>query len=47
VWRESLLSFQQRNAERSAAFFGVPTNQMVEFGTGHASLSTARSDARA
>jgi hypothetical protein len=23
----------QRNAERSAAFFGVPTRQVVEFGT--------------
>jgi KUP system potassium uptake protein len=33
VWRESLFAFLQRNAERSAAFFGVPTGQVVEFGT--------------
>jgi KUP system potassium uptake protein len=33
VWRESLFAFLQRNAERSAAFFGVPTKQVVEFGT--------------
>ena len=25
VWRETLFAFLQRNAERSAAFFGVPT----------------------
>src|SRR3954462_11048643 len=33
VWRESLFAFLQRNAERTAAFFGVPTSQVVEFGT--------------
>ena len=33
VWRESLFAFLQRNAERSAAFFGVPTRQVVEYGT--------------
>ena len=33
VWRETLFAFLQRNAERSAAFFGVPTKQVVEFGT--------------
>src|SRR5947199_6805710 len=33
VWRESLFAFLQRNAERSAAFFGVPTKQVGEFGT--------------
>ena len=33
VWRELLFAFLQRNAERSAAFFGVPTRQAVEFGT--------------
>jgi KUP system potassium uptake protein len=33
VWRESVFAFLQRNAERSAAFFGVPTGQVVEFGT--------------
>jgi len=33
VWRETLFAFLQRNAERSAAFFGVPTGQVVEFGT--------------
>ena len=33
VWRESLFAFLQRNAERSAAFFGVPSTQVVEFGT--------------
>ncbi|MDH7795398.1 MULTISPECIES: KUP/HAK/KT family potassium transporter [unclassified Beijerinckia] len=33
VWRENLFAFMQRNAERTAAFFDVPTNQVVEFGT--------------
>jgi KUP system potassium uptake protein len=33
LWRENLFAFLQRNAERSAAFFGVPTRQVVEFGT--------------
>src|ERR1044072_3421466 len=33
VWRESIFAFLHRNAERSAAFFGVPTKQVVEFGT--------------
>jgi len=33
VWRESVFAFLQRNAERSAAFFGVPARQVVEFGT--------------
>ncbi|TKW80201.1 MAG: potassium transporter Kup [Bradyrhizobium icense] len=33
VWREALFAFLQRNAEHSAAFFGVPTRQVVEFGT--------------
>jgi KUP system potassium uptake protein len=33
LWRENLFAFLQRNAERSAAFFGVPAKQVVEFGT--------------
>ena len=33
VWRKSVFAFLQRNAERSAAFFGLPTRQVVEFGT--------------
>jgi len=33
VWRETVFAFLQRNAERTAAFFGVPTGQVVEFGT--------------
>jgi KUP system potassium uptake protein len=33
LWRESVFAFLQRNAERSAAFFGLPTRQVVEFGT--------------
>jgi KUP system potassium uptake protein len=33
LWRETLFAFLQRNAERSAAFFGVPSRQVVEFGT--------------
>jgi KUP system potassium uptake protein len=33
LWRESLFAFLQRNAEHTAAFFGVPTGQVVEFGT--------------
>ena len=33
IWRETLFAFMQRNAERSAAFFGVPTKQVVEYGT--------------
>jgi hypothetical protein len=31
--RETLFAFLQRNAERSAAFFGVPAGQVVEFRT--------------
>jgi KUP system potassium uptake protein len=33
LWRETVFAFLQRNAERSAAFFGVPARQVVEFGT--------------
>jgi KUP system potassium uptake protein len=33
LWRETVFAFLQRNAERSAAFFGVPPRQVVEFGT--------------
>jgi KUP system potassium uptake protein len=33
MWRETVFAFLQRNAERSAAFFGVPPRQVVEFGT--------------
>ena len=33
LWRETVFAFLQRNAERSAAFFGVPAKQVVEFGT--------------
>ncbi len=33
AWRESLFAFMQRNAERTGAFFGVPTRQVVEVGT--------------
>ncbi|WJR81640.1 KUP/HAK/KT family potassium transporter [Bradyrhizobium sp. NP1] len=33
VWREAIFAFLQRNAERTAAFFDVPTSQVVEFGT--------------
>jgi KUP system potassium uptake protein len=33
LWRENVFAFLQRNAERSAAFFGVPPRQVVEFGT--------------
>ena len=33
VWRESLFAFLQHNAKSAAAFFGVPTRQLVEFGT--------------
>src|SRR5256885_11230216 len=33
LWRETLFAFLQRNAERTAAFFGVPTGQVVELGT--------------
>ncbi|QEL26416.1 potassium transporter Kup [Bosea sp. F3-2] len=32
VWRESLYSFMQRNAERSAAHFHIPATQVVEVG---------------
>ena len=32
-WRENLFAFMQRNAERTGAFFGVPTRQVVEIGT--------------
>ncbi len=33
VWREAVFAFLQRNAERTAAFFDVPSGQVVEFGT--------------
>ncbi|WP_409564708.1 potassium transporter Kup [Methylobacterium sp. J-067] len=33
IWRENLFAFMQRNAERTGAFFGVPTRQVVEVGT--------------
>jgi KUP system potassium uptake protein len=33
LWSETVFAFLQRNAERSAAFFGVPPRQVVEFGT--------------
>jgi KUP system potassium uptake protein len=33
LWRETVFAFLQRNAERTAAFFGVPAGQVVEFGT--------------
>ena len=33
IWRESLFAFLQHNAKGSAAFFGVPARQVVEFGT--------------
>ncbi|GJE58738.1 potassium transporter Kup [Methylobacterium trifolii] len=33
TWREGLYAFMQRNAERTGAFFGVPTRQVVEVGT--------------
>jgi KUP system potassium uptake protein len=32
VWREMLYAFMQRNAERSAAYFGIPVAQVVEIG---------------
>ena len=32
VWREALFAFMQRNAGRSAAYFGIPTAQVVEIG---------------
>jgi KUP system potassium uptake protein len=33
LWRETLFAFLQHNAKSAAAFFGVPTTQLVEFGT--------------
>jgi KUP system potassium uptake protein len=32
VWRKSLYAFMRRNAERSAAYFGIPVAQVVEVG---------------
>jgi KUP system potassium uptake protein len=32
VWREVLYAIMQRNAERSAAYFGIPAAQVVEIG---------------
>ncbi|UZF95381.1 potassium transporter Kup [Bosea sp. NBC_00550] len=32
MWRETLFSFMQRNAERSAAHFHIPAKQVVEVG---------------
>ena len=31
-WREVLFGFMQRNAERKAAYFCVPTEQVIEVG---------------
>jgi KUP system potassium uptake protein len=31
VWRDTVFAFQQRNSERSAAFFGVRPRQVVQF----------------
>jgi len=33
LWRETLFAFLQHNAKSAASFFGVPTGQVVEFGT--------------
>jgi KUP system potassium uptake protein len=33
VWREDRVRVLQRNAERSATFFDLPTRQVVDFGT--------------
>jgi KUP system potassium uptake protein len=33
AWRETLFAFLQHNAKGSAAFYGVPARQVVEFGT--------------
>jgi KUP system potassium uptake protein len=33
VWREAVFAFMQRNAERSAAYYDVPTSQVMEVGT--------------
>jgi KUP system potassium uptake protein len=32
-WREEVFAFVQRNSERSAVYFGVPAQQVVEIGT--------------
>ena len=32
-WREALFGFMQRNAERKAAYFCIPTGQAIEVGT--------------
>ena len=32
-WREVIFAFVQRNSERSAVYFGVPAQQVVEIGT--------------
>ncbi len=32
VWRKSLYAFMRRNAERSAAYFGIPAGQVVALG---------------
>jgi len=32
IWRENLFGFMNRNAERAANFFKIPSNQLVEIG---------------
>ena len=32
IWREELFAILDRNAERSAVYFGIPANQVVEIG---------------
>ena len=31
-WREEIYAFIKRNAERSAAYFGIPATQVIEIG---------------
>jgi KUP system potassium uptake protein len=33
LWRERLFAFMQRNAERTAAYFCIPAERVIEVGT--------------
>lgn len=32
IWRETIFSFMQRNAQRATAYFNIPANQVIEVG---------------
>ena len=33
MWREAIFAFMSRNAGRAAAYFGIPSDQVLEIGS--------------